>query len=216
MNSSPPSNSPPLAGPRSTTKLALLDGFRAKRVEAERAALELLKKYREDPAAARQHTAQDLLNIMESVGHNRGSGEAACTSYNRIAELKYLLGSQKELSANACATVCGIGATAFAHIRRQDPELDQMVRDYQAGFFEEEAMTGDKGLHPALVIFGLKARAGWMDAKDRAITLEQLTAITEQFMAIIKEELKDQPEVLDRISRRLSGEPLEARVESIR
>ena len=211
-----PTNSPPIAGLRSTAKMALLDGFKQKRVEAQRAALELLKKYRADPAAARQHTAQDLLNIMESVGHNRGSGEAACTSYNRIAELKYLLNAQRELSANALAEVCGIGATAFAHIRRQDPELDQMVRDYQANFFEEEAMTGDKGLHPALVIFGLKARAGWMDAKDRAITLEQLTAITEQFMAIIKEELKDQPEVLDRISRRLSGEPLEARVDSIR
>lgn len=215
MSSNSPSNSPPIAAPRNTAKLALLDGFRAKRVEAQRNALALLKKYRENPAEARQHTAQDLLNIMESVGHTRGSGETTCTSYNRIAELKYLLNAQKDLSANALAEVCGMGPTAFQHVRRQDPELDQMVRDYQANFFEEEAMTGDKGLHPALVIFGLKARAGWMDAKDRAVTLEQVNALMEQFLQIVREELKDQPQLIDRIADRLMGKPVEAQVESV-
>lgn len=198
---------------RTPNKLQVLDGFRAKRVEAERHALDLLKKFRTDPSV-RKHSEADLLNILESASHGRGAAEYT-TSSNRVAELKYLLNAQKELSANAVATVLGIGPTAFQTIRRKDAELDQMVRDYQANFFEEEAMTGDKGLHPALVIFGLKARAGWMDAKDRAITFEQLNAITEQFMDVLREELKDHPEILDRVGKRLMGEPLEAKVDSV-
>lgn len=208
-----PVSNPPIAAPRSTAKLALLNGFKEKRQEAQREALTLLQEFRKDPSLYK-HSAADLYHIMESAGHNRGSGNLQ--SHNLIAEFKYLLNAQRDLSVDGICRVLGIGSCAYQELRRRDVELDQMVRDYQATFFEEEAMTMDKGLHPALTIFGLKARAGWMDAKDRAITIEQLTALTEQFMQIVKEELVAHPEILDRIAKRLGGEPLEAKVDAIR
>lgn len=197
-------NNPPIAGPKGSTKLAVLDGFRQRRVEANQKALALIQAYRADPSKYRP-TAADLLHIMKSVSNGKGG---ATTSPNRLCELKYLLGAQSELSANGCAEILGIGATLFFELRRADPELEQLVRDYQAAFFEHEAMTQDKGLHPALVIFGLKSRSGWIDAKDRAVTQEQLSALTEQLIGVLREELAEYPGVLERIVARLNGEPI--------
>lgn len=208
-------NSPPIAAPRSTAKLELIQGFRAKRAEAEREVLALLQRYRQDPTLHKMSEA-DRLALLTSVSHNRGSAEGLGTGYNRVAEMKYLLNAQAGVSVTRLAQLVGIGAQQLQQLRRQDPELDQMIKDYIASFFEDEALTQDKGLHPALVIFGLKSQAGWMDARDRAISMEQLSSITEGFCQILREELKEHPQLLERIEQKLRGEPLEAQVDSIK
>lgn len=199
-------NNPPITGPRPSAKLELLQGFRAKRAEAEREVISLLKKFREDPSAYKM-TEADRLALLLNHSQNRGLAEAKCTGYNRVAELKYLLNAQSGVSVTRLSQLIGIGPQQLFALRRQDAELDQMIKDYMASFFEDEAMTQDKGLHPALVIFGLKSQAGWMDAKDRAISMEQLSQITEGFCQVLREELAGHPALLTRIEARLRGDP---------
>jgi len=181
--------------------------------ELKREAIELLQAYRKDP---KKLQAADLLAIMENSVQSRGSG--GTTTLNIRGELCYLLGAQSKLSLPALCDVIGISTSTLFKLRRKDPEIDQLVKDYQASFFEDEAMTQEAGIHPALVIFGLKARAGWMDSKDAAITFEQMAAIAERFINVVREELKDEPNgeaIIDRISSRLSGEPLRAHVDNV-
>ena len=193
----------------SNAKLALLEGRKTRIADLKREAQNMLSEYRKDP---KKLQAADLLAIMENSSHGRGSGNT--TSHNVRGELCYLLTAQSKLSLPALCDVLNISTATLFKLRRKDAEVDQLVKDYQASFFEDEAMTQEAGIHPALVIFGLKARAGWMDAKDQAITYEQMAAIAERFINIVREEVKD-PEIIDRIAARLTGDPLRATVDAV-
>ena len=196
-------------------KLALIEGRKTRLADLKREAQGLLQDYRKDPKLQKLGAA-DLLAIMENSSHGRGSGNT--TSHNVRGELCYLLRVQSKLSLPALCEVLNISTATLFSLRRKDPEIDQLVKDYQASFFEDEAMTQEAGIHPALVIFGLKARAGWIDAKDQAITYEQMAAIAERFINVVREELKGEPNgsvIVDRIAARLTGEPLRAHVESV-
>lgn len=193
--------------PASNEKLRFLAGLREKTAEWRRDAIARLAEFRKNPPPL---SSADLLQLMESIGTNgRGTGEMQ--SHSLRAELVFLLSTQSNLSLPQVYEVLGCSDSTIAALRRRDPELDECVRLYQAAFFEREAVTGEHGLHPALVIFGLKARAGWIDAKEGAVTLEQIQAMAERFIAIIREEVKD-PATIDRIVRRLTGEPIQAQV----
>lgn len=195
-----PVNNPPIRRPN--RGLEILQGNRQARADAERIALELLKEFRKNPTC---FTAADRLALMTSANHNRGSG--ACQSNNLRAELLYLLEAQGDLPIKNVCRIFGISGNLLFKMRRNDPEIDQAVKDYQAAFFEDEAMSQEQGIHPALVIFGLKARAGWMDAKDKAITAEQLGAMTERFVDVLRKHISD-PILLQRIVDDLMGTPV--------
>lgn len=192
----------------SNAKLALIEGRKTRNAELRREALALLDQYRKDPALHKLRPS-DLLGIMEAASHARGSGHTQ--TMNIRGELVYLLRAQSKLAIPAICEVLGISTATLFALRRKDLEIDQIVRDYQAAFFEDEAMTGEAGIHPALTIFGLKARAGWIDAKDNAITLEQMQQMAERFVQIVRDEVKD-PAIIDRIVRRLSSTDLEEAV----
>jgi hypothetical protein len=205
--------SPIIQSANTNAKLALIEGRKTRLADLKREAQELLAGYRKDP---KKLQAADLLAIMENSSHGRGSGNA--TSHNIRGELCYLLTAQSKLSLPALCEILNISTSTLFKLRRKDVEIDQLVKDYQASFFEDEAMTQEAGIHPALVIFGLKARAGWIDAKDQSITFEEMSAIAERFINIVREELKDEPNgeaIVDRIHGRLTGEPLRAHVESV-
>ncbi len=196
-------------------KLALLEGRKTRLADLKREAIDLLDRYRKDPSLHKLKPA-DLLAIMLNSSTPRGSGNN--TSHNVRGELCYILTAQSKLSLPAICEVLNISTSTLFTLRRKDAEIDQMVKDYQASFFEDEAMTQEAGIHPALVIFGLKARAGWMDSKDQAITYEQMAAIAERFIGIVRDELKLEPNgpaIVDRIASRLTGEPLRAHVDSV-
>lgn len=193
-----PVNNPPV---RRNRGLEFLEGSRKDRAEAERRALELLGEFRKNPHTV---TAEDRLALMMNASHGRGGSTSTC---NLRAELLYILEAQDDLPIKNVCRIFGISSNLLFSMRRKDPEVDQAVKDYQAAFFEDEAMSGDKGLHPALTIFGLKARAGWMDAKDRAITGEQLSAITDRFVQILRKHITD-PVLMDQIIQDLMGNPV--------
>lgn len=205
--------SPVIQNANTNAKLALLQGRATRLAELKREAQQLLSDYRKDP---KKLQAADLLAIMESSSHGRGSGNA--TSHNVRGELCFLLSAQSKLSLPALCEVINISTATLFKLRRRDAEIDQLVKDYQASFFEDEAMTQEAGIHPALVIFGLKARAGWIDAKDQSITFEEMAAIAERFINVVREELHDHPDgkmIVDRIAARLTGEPLRAQVDAV-
>jgi hypothetical protein len=205
--------SPVIQSANSNAKLALLEGRKTRLAELKREAQQLLSDYRKDP---KKLQAADLLAIMENTSHGRGSGNA--TSHNVRGELCFLLSAQSKLSLPALCEVINISTATLFKLRRRDAEIDQLVKDYQASFFEDEAMTQEAGIHPALVIFGLKARAGWIDAKDQSITFEEMAAIAERFINVVREELHDHPDgkmIVDRIAARLTGEPLRAQVDAV-
>ena len=199
-----PVNNPPIKRNRG---LEFLEGSRKDRADAERRAIELLGEFRKNPQAI---TAADRLALMVSAGCGRGG---STQSNNLRAELLYILEAQDDLPIKNVCRIFGISSNLLFSMRRNDPEIDQAVKDYQAAFFEDEAMTGDKGLHPALTIFGLKARAGWMDAKDRAISSEQLSAITDRFVQVLRKHITD-PALLDRIVQDLMGNPIPATIDA--
>jgi hypothetical protein len=205
--------SPIIQNANLNAKLALMEGRKTRLADLKREAQNLLSEYRKDPQKLQP---ADLLAIMENSSHGRGSGNT--TSHNVRGELCFLLSAQSKLSIPMLCEIVGISTSTLFKLRRRDAEVDQLVKDYQASFFEDEAMTQEAGIHPALVIFGLKARAGWMDAKESAITYEQMAAIAERFINIVREELKGEPNgelIIDRIHDRLTGDPLRAHVESV-
>ena len=123
-----------------------------------------------------------------------------------------MLEAQSDLPIKNICKMFGIATSLLYKMRAHDPEIDEAVKNYQAAYFEDEAMSQENTLHPALVIFGLKSRAGWMDAKDRAISAEQLGAMTERFISVLRKHIQD-PVLMDRIVQDLMGAPVQTPVE---
>lgn len=199
-----PCNNPPIRASK-PRQLEILQGNRQARADAERKCVELLKEFRKNPTP---QTPEDRLALLLNISH-RGIREQ---SNNLRAELLFILEAQDDLPIKNICRVFGISTHLLMKMRRNDAEIDQAVKDYQAAFFEDEAMSQEQGLHPALVIFGLKARAGWMDAKDRAITAEQLSVMTERFSDVLRKHITDE-KLLNRIIQDLMGTPIDAEAE---
>lgn len=120
-------------------------------------------------------------------------------------ELMYLLRSQFDLPITSLCRAVGISFSQLPKHRRADHELDQAIRDYQASWYEAEIEDPSGNIHPTLVQFGLKARAGWMDSKDNALSLDEIGSFIDKIGRILEEELRNQPEVLSRISDRIAS-----------
>lgn len=167
------------------------------RANQERRLMEAIRQFREEPSLR----DKDIETLLTRPSYTK--------NVNWRAELIFCLRTQNELPLARICSLLGVSSSIIQKVRRTDLELDQLIQDYMAAFFENQAMSGDGNVHPAITIFGLKAKAGWVDAKDRAITQEQLAQFVEHVITVINEEVKD-PHTSQRIAARLRGEPIPA------
>jgi hypothetical protein len=172
----------------------------AERRKREIEVKELLVKFRAGELKI-PATPSDLSNLMASRPSVNDSSLELSATWK--LELMYLLRSQCDLPIMSLCRAVGISFSQLPKHRRDDHELDQAIRDYQASWFEKEVEDPSGHIHPTLTMFGLKARAGWMEAKDQALSLDEIGSFVDKIGRILEEELRDQPEILTKISDRL-------------
>lgn len=181
--------------------------MRSAEVSAERRKTELeikslLEKFRAGDVRL-PATPSDLATTMSTLSRGTNNPSSLAVSATWRQELMYLLRAQSTLPITNLARLVGISFSQLPKHRRADHELDQAIRDYQSAWFEAEVENPSGHIHPTLVQFGLKARAGWMEAKDQAISLDELSGFIDKVGSILEQELRGYPDLLSKISDRI-------------
>ena len=163
----------------------------------------LLSKFRAgEMKLPEQAGPEDLYSIMSSMSNAQRTPTVDQVPVNWRRELLFLLTAQDDLPVSDLCTVIGVSHATIQLYRRKDRELDTAIRAYQAAWFEREAMEPSGTLHPAILVFGLKARAGWKETEKEAISPDRLRGFIESLVGIINSEIAD-PTIRRRVGRRI-------------
>jgi hypothetical protein len=126
----------------------------------------------------------------------RGQGPPRLSVHaaNWIEELTYLLLRLPTgyVSHVRLCSLIGVSDTMVYLERRRNRNLDELVRCWQAAWFEGQAQSGNDNVAPSLTIFGLKARAGWRDQQAESLGPDRLMALVEGMVADITAEIPDE------------------------
>ena len=80
--------------------------------------------------------------------------------------------------------------------RKEDSELDDAVKAFQAASFEHAAETPGTGLAPAVINFGLEARASWRRRLELSIDVDQIQKVIEEVIEVVARVVKDPEQIL--------------------
>ena len=144
----------------------------------------------------------DLYTIMNGLADRGRSPMVDKVPVNWRREILFLLTAQDELPVSDLCKVIGVSHSTIQLYRRKDRELDTCIRAYQAAWFEREAMEPTGTIHPAILVFGLRARAGWKETDKEALSPDRLRGFIESVVSIINAEIED-PTVRRRVGRKI-------------
>lgn len=173
------------------------------RAERAQELRDMLTKFRTgELKLPKQASAEDLFTILNGIENSQRTPMVDRVPVNWRRELLFLLTAQDDLPVSDLCTVIGVSHSTVQLYRRKDRELDMAIRAYQAAWFEREALEPSGTMHPAILVFGLRSRAGWKETDKEAIAPDRLRGFVEQVVGIINQEIED-PTTKRRIGRRI-------------
>ncbi len=95
-------------------------------------------------------------------------------------------------------TLCRLVQTTTTQLfawRKEDTELDDAVKAFQAATFEHAAETPGHGLAPAVINFGLEARASWRRRLELTIDVDQVGKVVDEVIEVVARIVKDPEQI---------------------